>query len=564
MAKNRIMTENNISVIKFANNKVPEFKEVRGKDWIAYGEKNDYPDYLLTLFNRSAKHNAIVTGKVHYIKGQGLIVKDDSLTIDKKAELEYFLKNINESDTADELLYKISTDLELFGGFALQIIPNRIKTNISQICHIDFSKLRVDKDKDNIWYCNDWKCPKPENGLMELSPFDPETFSGVYYFTQYRPGISTYPMPEYMGAIPYIEMDYEISNFHLNNIKNGFSAGTMISFNNGEPDTEEAKRNIEGLVKKKTIGTDNAGQLLITFANGKDSAPTVAPLTPNNFDKLFDTLNQTVQQEIFTGHKVTSPMLFGIKTEGQLGGRSELREASELFQNSYIAAKQTMIENELNYIMTVAGYGPVLEIQPTEPIAFDISEQAMMQVLTKNEIRAKLGLAPIEAQQTQTMQKFSSQDEVNVFMKYGFSKDEFEILKSEEIEDKEEANLKELAFYINKQSFDKKDDEVQGPDPSDIRDPKFPKLVPEQIKVMYSYEVRKGLGPEIIEGTRDLCRQLIKLNKLYSREDINKISKELGYDVWEKRGGFYHNPKTDITTPYCRHIWSQNLVRKNG
>lgn len=562
MAKQRIMSENNISVVKFENNTVPTFKEVKGKDWVSYGDRNDYPDYLLKLFNRSAKHNAIVTGKVHYIKGKGFIVKEDGLTVEQRAKLENFLKNINNNDTADDLLYKISTDLEIFGGFAVQIIPNTIKTNVAQIYHLDFSKLRVDKSKEKIWYCNDWQNPnKPESGLMELEPFDEKKFSGVYYFTQYRPGIQNYPMPEYMGAIPYVEMDYEISNFHLNNIKNGFSAGTMISFNNGEPENDEQKKIIEKLVKKKTTGTDNAGQLLIVFSNGKDSAPTVTALTPNNFDKLFDTLNQTVQQEIFTGHKITSPMLFGIKTEGQLGGSTELREAAELFQNSYVAAKQSMIENEFNYLMEIAGYGPVLEIQPIDPISFSVSEQSLLQVLTVDEIRAKLGYAPKEAQQAQTMHKFSSHDEIEVFKKYGFSKGDYQIVNSEEVEDKFDANLKELAFYFQRQRFD----DVIGPNatnPDDIiKNPGTPKI--ERIEVMYSYEVRKGV-PDPITESRPFCTKLMELDRLYTRADITKMSQQLGYDVWEKRGGFYHNPKTDVTTPYCRHIWNQNLVRKNG
>ncbi len=111
----------------------------------------------------------------------------------------------------------------------------------------------------------------------------------------------------------------------------------------------------------------------------------------------YDLLNKTVQQEIFTGHKVTSPMLFGVKTEGQLGGRAELREASELFQNTYVNAKQQSLEEVVNYLLKFNDIVAELEIKKTEPISFQFSEQIISTNMTQDEIREKLGLAPIEA-----------------------------------------------------------------------------------------------------------------------------------------------------------------------
>ncbi len=53
------------------DNAIPVFKEVSNKDYILYGEKNDYPEFLTSLYNRSAKHNAIINGKCNYILGAG-------------------------------------------------------------------------------------------------------------------------------------------------------------------------------------------------------------------------------------------------------------------------------------------------------------------------------------------------------------------------------------------------------------------------------------------------------------------------------------------------------------
>ena len=53
------------SVVQLENHKVPIFKEVRGEEWIQLGEKNDYAWYLIQLYDRSAKHAAIVKAKVN-------------------------------------------------------------------------------------------------------------------------------------------------------------------------------------------------------------------------------------------------------------------------------------------------------------------------------------------------------------------------------------------------------------------------------------------------------------------------------------------------------------------
>lgn len=568
------MSDQNLTVIKLENHKVPEMKEHKGTQWVTYGEKNDYPQYLLDLFNRSGKHNAIITGKVHYIKGNGFVLDEnlDPLLADKANRL---MKNINSIDTIDDFLYKTATDLEVFGGICIDVIPRIDGSGWAELYHLDKSKIRVNKRTNRVWYSEKWSDgngyykPTPErDGLRELKMFDEKTFSGVFIYDQYRPSMGDYPLPEYIGAIPYIQVDTEIANFHLNNLKHGFAAGTLISFNNGEPDTEDKKATIERRLKRKTAGSDNAGEIIIAFSNGKDSAPTIASLTSNNFDKLFDTLNQTAQQEIFAGHKVTSPMLFGIKTEGQLGGSQELSESFELFKNGYVTAKQLVLENILNYFFELNKLGRPLKIQQIEPIKISLSEQTLVQILTKNELREKAGYPMIQEPvvQPDTQPKFSlvkewSENEViEIFEKFGNPKSDFLIHQSFDCETKEDALLREINIY--KERFDKKDELIPSGKPSDSN---INTGITTKIGILYSYELRSD-APALENGSqsRPFCQKMMNLDRLYSRDDIDKMSKIFGYDVFKMRGGFYHNPKLDITTPYCRHIWKQNVVSQNG
>lgn len=611
MAKHREFKSSGLQVIKLSNHKVPEFKEVKGVEWVSYGEKNDYPEYLLQLFNRSAKHNAIVTGKAHYIKGAGFVA-EKSGNPDVDAKVLAALKNINSDESADDLLYKEVTDNEIFSGYYIDVIPKLDGSGWAELRHIDWSKVRYSKDKGKLWYADKWtdgsgfyKPNAERDGLKELKPFNPKTFSGVIVFTQYRPGMGDYPLPEYIGAIPYIDTDYEIANFHRNNIKNGFSAGTMISFNNGQPDNTEEIKSIEKKIKGRQAGTDNAGEIVIVFSDGKDSAPTIVPLTSNNFDKLFDDLNKTCQEEIFTGHKITSPLLFGIKTEGQLGGNSELITAFELFKNGYVAAKQKMILKTWNYLFELNGWGTPLRIQDIEPISFQLSETALLQVATRDELRqmvnlpmsaqkeedankkvldsinalsplvankvlesmtpdeiralASLGPAIVKAEPVQMSKQLTDDEAIEIFSQFGVPADQYQVKESFEVHDRDEAIIREIKIY---QAFDKKDDDLVRGKRSGGESTKDTADV--NISVMYSYNVRSDKGPAVIDTTRPFCKKMIELNRLYTREDIKAISAKVGRDVWATRGGFYHDPKLDVTTKFCRHVWKQNIVTKNG
>jgi hypothetical protein len=388
-------------VLKFSSFTVPEFVEVRGKPWIYYGENNNYPDYLINLFNRSAKHNAIITAKKEYIAGNGWLLKEAGLSSTQVSEVQSFMQEANPDERLDDVLEKAALDLEIFGGFALQVIYTKGTGKIAEIYHVDFSKIRAGHDGSFYYYSNDWSKyhqSLEETGLKGFAPFNPAKPVGtqLLYFKEYRPRLEVYPIPDYIGCIPYIEMDYEIANFHLNNIKNGFWASFMINFNNGTPTVEE-QQVIEKQLRNKFTGTDNAGRFVLSFSDDKNKAPELLPLQVPDIDKQFTILNETVQQEIFTGHKITSPMLFGVKTQGQLGGRSELREAAELFQNTYVNHKQQLLNRVFNSLLQVNGINSnPLSIIPVSPMSWQLPDNILATAMTRDEVRENIGLKPLQ------------------------------------------------------------------------------------------------------------------------------------------------------------------------
>jgi DNA-binding Lrp family transcriptional regulator len=618
---------NNVYVFNFENHKLPEFKEVASKEWILYGEDNIYPQYLTDLFARCSKHNAIILGKLQMILGDGL--KENNVDFDK-----LFYNGVNED------LKRITLDYLLFGALSFIVEFGVATKKIVKIKHIPLSTLRVKKDSTSFYYCKDWAdsklVAKKEFKIYPACDFDNPSGEMIYYYKDYRPLILSYGVPDYIGAVASIETDIEISNFHLNNIKNGFSSSVMINFNNGVPLPEKQKE-IAGRVQGKHTGTDKAGKIMVNFSDGKDKSPEVLTLTPSDLDKQFMQLRTDSTQEIFTGHQITSPMLFGIKEAGQLGGRTELLEAFELFQNNYIANKQKTLENIFNELTEYNGMAYEMEIKRSKPISMMFSESVLTQVLdrnelremigyeqvavavdnndinekvnqlsplvansvlrnlTVNELRKLIGLEPIEGGDdlptTGEETQFSSQASIELFKKYGESESEYEIIKESKFinfEDYTELD-KQIVEQIKKQplidlkslgSISKRSQEVIAErietlvkagviKQSIINDngtsiikreltnvaKEVPKPI-QQISVMYKYSGVKD------SKNRDFCRELLNLSKLYTRTEIETISNELGYNVFMMRGGYYHNPKTDITTPYCRHEWKQVSVVK--
>ena len=590
---------------------IPVFEKEKNKEYVKYGEENNYPKYLVDLFNRSAKHNAILTAKQKYTYGRGLKIKEGLVT-DQAIKAQAFLVRPNTFETLSDIFNKAVLDKRLYGGYALQIVWSKLSGKVSQVYHMDFAKIRSNVDNTSFYYSDDWADYRPK--ITEFDAFNPEKREGVQilYYREYRPNLSTYPLPDYIGAIPYIESDVEVANFHRANLQNNFFFGGILNFNNGIP-TDEEQRALVRRINNKHGSTDNAGRWIINFSDGSDKAPNAISLQPSELDKQFDILNDTIQQEIFVAHRVTSPIFMGIRVEGTLGSRNEMIDAFKLFEQNEIKPDQQHFEELFNYIIGLNGINQPYEVQPLEPFSPEFTEQTLIQIATKNELREMAGLPKLEEPTPITPQAFSDDSEIEVFAEYGVNAEEyleFESRRLEVFEDHytfeshlefNEQELHELAFAIESLTEEekkllsqvKKDPLISKKDLAvnlKISESKLNELIkslkdkkvlaltegawnvinilPTQSAIgkiadeLKKYEVRyKYQGPNDSKN-RAFCKALLNLNKLYTRDEISKISQRVGRNVWTKRGGWYTKPGTDIHLPYCRHQWASILVKK--
>jgi hypothetical protein len=113
----------------------------------------------------------------------------------------------------------------------------------------------------------------------------------------------------------------------------------------------------------------------------------------------FTNINNLITNEIMICHQVVSPTLFGVKVDGQLGSRNEIREAYEVFNNVYVQERQMEYNEIFTQFRNLKGELGEFVLKPVEPLKFEFSEAIMAANLTQNEIRELMGREPLNAGQ---------------------------------------------------------------------------------------------------------------------------------------------------------------------
>jgi len=384
-------------VLQFDQAQQPKFRELKSKGWVEFGEKNDYPNYLLSLFNESPKHGAIVKGKCNYIYGKGFEQPGQA----------------NGKDTWNDVMKKAIKDDELYRGYYLQCIWNRAK-KLSEVYHLEFHKVRVSKDLQTFFVKNDWADFKEKPREYKAFNVNDPVGSQILYIKEYNPSSEVYPYPSYFQGLNYIESDIEVSRHILGNAKQGWVGSKLVNLNNGDPIGEENKGEVErGLLKKFT--GDSGKRVVIMFNKSKENSAEILDLGQTMLTKEdFTNVNNLITQEVFASHQITSPVLFGIKSDGQLGARNEIRDAYQIFNNTYVQGRQQELEEIFTYLRNLKGEAGEFKIQPVEPLNFEFSESIMAANLTQDEIRELMGKEPLAKNQVTADGSVAIQNEIQV------------------------------------------------------------------------------------------------------------------------------------------------------
>ena len=341
---------------------LPNIKEVRGKEYMYYGDRNLFPQRLIELYDSSAMHHTAIQAIKDGIIGDGIKVVGGEY-INSKGE------------TVDEVFEKIALDYSIYNGYAVNVVWNKAGDRIAEIYHLPFANVRSGKqdEEDNVneyFYSSDWSNIRKYKPVS-YKAFDPtdnkkDNASQIYYCFNYTPGNDVYPLPAYVGALNDIELDARVSRFHNANISNGLAPSMFVQFRNGIP-TPEERRMIYNEIEETFTGEDNAGRFFLAFSEpGKELQ--VTPIENAN-DDYYITLEERISSRILTAHRITSPLLLGIKdANGFSSNAEEILISYSHFMNTVIEPKRKKILSTYAFLLKLHGLNVTVEVESKQII----------------------------------------------------------------------------------------------------------------------------------------------------------------------------------------------------
>lgn len=547
-----------IGVVNLATYTSPKVVEVRNQEWVAYGDDNNYFGYLQDRINGSPTNNAIVNGISQMIFGKGLDAtnKEENPTDYAQALLLF------DNDTIERLCY----DLKAMGQCAIQVVYSIDRTRILECNHFPIEKLRSGKCNDDgevefYYYADDWSKITRSKPPLAIPAFGTTNEKEEILFVKpYKTGFYYYSPVDYQGCLQYCEIEQEISNFHLNNIMQGLAPSMLVNFLNGVP-TEEQQREIEHKFNNKFAGSSNAGRVILNFADSAQNASTITPVQLSDAHLQYQFLSDECMRKIMVGHRIISPMLLGIKDNTGFGNNAdELKTATILMENTVIRPFQNLIIESLNKVLAYNELTLELTFKTLQPLTNEneltsaqeeneivtkikeLPEQLLQKAiasLTNNEIRSIIGLNPSLTPQTLNsdidLSQFSIEEDLS----------NYELIDSRAVDYEKEAELDNM-LSVNLSTG------TARPNAKSDEDSQI-------YKVRYRYGGNEN--PE-----RKFCKQMMSANKIYRKEDINRMSEttvnpgfgmspnpDAPYDIFLWKGGGLLSDAFPNGT--CKHFW---------
>lgn len=571
----------NIRIVNLASHTTPAVIEDNRKEWVAYGEDNNYFQYLIDRYNGSATNNAIINGMTELMYGKGLSATDASRKPEAYAQMMSLFKR--------SCLRKVTFDLKALGQAAFQIIYNKDKSKIVQVAHMPIETLRFEKMNEDgevcgYYYSKDWtKIRKKGYEPVRIPAFghgEKGEALEIYCIKPYRSGFYYYSPVDYQGGISYAELEEEVANYHINNIKNGLSPSMLINFNNGVP-TEEERELIERRIIQKFSGSSNSGKFILAFNDNKEMAASIEPVQLSDASEQYQFLADESMRKLMVAHRVTSPMLMGIKDQSGLGNNAdELKTASLLFHNTVIRPLQELILDAIDDILAYNDISLNIYFKTLQPLELqaDITEDQKEELSKVEDCGCKEDLKDADDPCRE------GYEQIGMKMKDGKKVPNCVPIKAEEelsednrpfLDDKLAHEMLDALADLGEEEpegYELVDAEIVGDDePEDFDVENYlnglTELSAKQdstqdgdiYKVRYKYV--KGTKKTAKGSSRTFCKTMLSQGKLYRKEDIGMMSargvnksfghKGRNYSLFKYKGGVN-----------CYHRWERRIYKK--
>ena len=518
---------NDIRLIQLSNYIKPKLEENKSKNWVLNGKNNSFYQYVIDRFNGSPTNAAIINSYIDLIYGRGLSARNKNT-----AQWIEFVSKMNPKE-----LRKVITDFELFGEASMQVIKAKNKKDLGSIYHLPKEQVVPSLENEDgeiltYWHCKDWTNIN-KNKPVEYSAFGTSNDEiEIYCIKPYKAGKNYFSDPDYIACMPYAEMEEELSNFYINSIKKGLSAGYIIDIVDGGIYTDEQKEDLERKIKEKLTGSPNAMNFIINFKSGVAEI-NIVPFPVNDAQhKQWEYLTGEARQQIMTGHRVVSPMLFGIKDSTGFGNNAdELDTAEAQLMKRIIAPKQSFIVDALKDILEHYNINLDLYFLPLTEQKSDVKTNLSTQVCCGDE---------------------KKKTDLELFIDLGEDENlkDYELISAEPVdydeEDKIQLSIETGTARSNSKS--KWDTDYY----------------------IYRYRYAGNENPE-----RDFCKAMINAKKIYRREDIELMGEKnvnpgfgmhptpnKPYSIWKYKGGGLLS--STYTGGTCKHYWEKLTYKKKG
>lgn len=529
-----------LEFIQLQSYTAPSIIEQKNKDWVQYGDDNNYYQYLIDLYHSSPTNNACIKGTVDQIFGKGLEVTRASRDLPGYIEFKKLF-------SADDIR-AVAMDLKMLGQASFQLVKSKDRKKYVQAKHFPQQTLRPAKcnekgEIEKYYYCPDWANMKRNHTPIEFRAFgyDQSANECILTIKPYSTGSFYFAPVDYQGGTQYANLEAEISNFHINNIMNGLAPSMLINFNNGQPPAE-VKDTVEAQIKQKFGGSSNAGRFIISWNDGKESSADITPVQLSDAHNQYQFLSQESMQKIMVAHRIVSPLLLGIKDNTGFGSNAdELKSASILFDNVVVRPFQRLIIDAVTKVLNFNGYNLNLYFKTLQPLEFtDLSGNVIDDETREEETgvslasqKKKIDLADMTIQDEKSwIEHLKDKGEI-------INTDEWELIDVQEVTDADE----ELRFNLAYDNPNKKSDDDKG-----------------------VYKIRYRYGPDFVSNkSREFCSTMVQEAKsgvIFRREDIIQMgdagvngqfapSGQSSYSIWKYKGGVN-----------CHHRWERLTFKR--
>ena len=539
---------NNVHILSLNAYNSPVITESKNKDFVEYGEDNNYFQYLIDRFLYSNTNHAIITGVSNMIYGKGLDATDSNRKPNEYAQMMSIVKK--------DCLRKVALERKLLGMAAMQIIY--LNGKVKSVEHFPMHTLRAEKcnDKGEIeawFYHHDWANYRKGDVLKRIPAFGFGNGREVelYIIKPYISGYHYYTPIDYSGALPYAMLEQEISDYLINDVMNGFSGTKVINFNNNIP-PEEKRQEVANEVKRKLTGS-KGDKVIVSFNASAENKTTVDDIPLNDAPAHYEYLAKECFEKLIVGHRVTSPMLLGIRdTGGGLGNNAdEIETATRLFDNIVIRPYQLEIIEAIDEILSINGIALNLYFKTIQPLDF-IDVNTMNAETNEEETGVKMSSDKVCCSTEDSLDDETAQSLIDLGE---LENENWLLIDESEVDYDNDDTENELLNKEPKQSLLSK---IYNFVSTGTARPNAKSEQDENIDGV-RFITRYVYAGETSSNSRLFCKKMNEADKIYRKEDILRMSEAAVNKGWGPRGADTYSIWLYKGGGACHHRWNKRV-----